>query len=66
MATVPSLISAEEVNGLLPGGLSATQTQVDAMASALRQECGWHIPPVVTETVVLDSEGNATLQLPTG
>lgn len=66
MVTVPPLISAEAVNGLLPGGLSVTQAQVDAMASALRHECGWHIAPVVEETVILDSEGNATLRLPTG
>lgn len=59
------LITAAEVNALLPGGASVTQAQVTAIAEAIQLECGWHIAPVLEETVVLDSEGTSVLKLPT-
>jgi hypothetical protein len=33
---------------------------------AIRLWCGWHVAPVIEETVTLDSEGSASLRLPTG
>lgn len=33
--------------------------------SLARDYCGWHIAPVVTETVRLDSDGSELLRLPT-
>lgn len=38
---------------------------VDAANWAVRNHCGWHIAPVVTETVEFDTWGERVLQLPT-
>lgn len=59
------LITATEVNALLPGGASVTQDQVDTIAEGIRLECGWHIAPVITETIKVDSDGTSVLRLPT-
>ena len=46
-------------------------TQVDpafwmrAAQAAVRRECGWHVAPVITETLVLDGQGGKLLLLPT-
>lgn len=46
------------------------QTQVDpafwlnAANAAVRRECGWHVAPVITETLTLDGRGGPTLLLP--
>lgn len=57
MAIEP-LASAEEVGGTL------TQGQIDRAASAIRAACGWHIAPVVTETIIVNSDGSQDLLLP--
>lgn len=33
--------------------------------TAIRAYCGWHIAPVITETLVLDGTGTRSFQLPT-
>lgn len=46
------------------------QTQVDpafwlrAANAAVRRECGWHVAPVITETLTLDGRGGTRLLLP--
>ena len=42
-----------------------TQRQLDAALAAARRYCGWHVTPVVTETVTLDGTGGRLLALPT-
>jgi len=37
-----------------------------AATAAIRLWCGWHIAPVITETLALDGEGSASLNLPSG
>lgn len=37
---------------------------IKGAADALRLWCGWHVTPVITETLVLDGEGSASLALP--
>lgn len=50
----------------LPTGAGApTAADLEAMSDSIRQYCGWHIAPVVHETITLDSNGAATLVLPT-
>lgn len=58
------LVTAEQVNAVLPGGASVTQGQIDALSTGIRNECGWHIAPSITETITLDSEGGNLLRLP--
>lgn len=36
----------------------------DAATQAIRDYCGWHVAPVVTETLTLDGTGTGTLLLP--
>ena len=59
------MVSAVEVNALLPPGASLSQEAVDAVVAAIQAECGWHIAPSKTETIYVDSLGGPTLQLPT-
>lgn len=49
----------EPFGGLLP------PAKVEAAAAQVRALCGWHIAPVITETVHVDSEGGTLLVLPT-
>ena len=35
-----------------------------AATNAIRKECGWHVAPVITETLVLDGRGGDALLLP--
>lgn len=46
-------------------GAPFAQSVVDAAVSALRLAAGWHIAPIVTETVLLDTSGGTVLHLPT-
>lgn len=38
---------------------------LNGATAAVRRYCGWHIAPVVAETVTVDGPGGANLQLPT-
>ena len=43
-----------------------TQRQLDAALAAVRNYCGWHVTPVLTnEQITLDGPGGPTLMLPT-
>jgi hypothetical protein len=37
-----------------------------AASASIRQHCGWHVYPVLTETIILDGSGSSVLLLPTG
>lgn len=60
---------AEPLPALLADPAAASQTtDEDALAYAsaiVREYCGWHIAPSLTEARVLDSDGSAVLLLPT-
>jgi hypothetical protein len=43
---------------------SPSQTRLDQAVSNIRAACGWHIAPVLTETVTLDGPGRSVLLLP--
>lgn len=38
---------------------------IDGATAAVRRYCGWHIAPVMTETITLDGPGGHVLTLPT-
>lgn len=50
----------------------SASTQIDsafwlnAAHGAVRRECGWHVAPVIEETLVLDGSGGDALLLPSG
>jgi hypothetical protein len=58
------------VAGVTTPPIVTGQTQVDpafwlnAANAAVRRECGWHVAPVITETLTLDGRGGTRLLLP--
>lgn len=54
--TIPNLVDAQtQVN---------PQFWLNAANQSVRRFCGWHVAPVITETLVLDGSGGRTLLLP--
>jgi hypothetical protein len=48
-----------------PSMMSGTPlTPIEAAQAAVRGYCGWHVAPVVTETLTLDGHGDKRLLLP--
>lgn len=39
---------------------------IAAATDAIRLWCGWHVAPVITETLTLDGEGSPSLRIPSG
>lgn len=58
----PQLVSSEDLVNF-PGAPFASST-ISAAASQVRRICGWHIAPLLTETIVLDHDGGPVLHLP--
>ncbi|WP_145941748.1 hypothetical protein [Corynebacterium glyciniphilum] len=44
---------------------TATEEQIDRAVASVRSLCGWHVWPVRTETLRLDTAGDTLLTLPT-
>lgn len=68
MATLPPLLTPEEFSAGTKGKIAANDPRLPALlggaSAAVRRYCGWHVTPVLTETVVLDGPGGSLLQLP--
>ncbi|MBF4628898.1 hypothetical protein [Curtobacterium flaccumfaciens] len=47
-------------------GQRDAQFWLDAAQGAVRRYCGWHVAPVITETIRLDGTGQRTLLVPSG
>lgn len=47
-------------------GPRSPQFWLDAAQGAVRRFCGWHVAPVITETIRLDGTGQRTLLIPSG
>lgn len=58
------LISLPELEARL-GGMGVTQVYVDGVSAAIRSYCGWHVAPVLEQTLVVDGSGGSVLNLPT-
>lgn len=48
-------------NGALP---DSPQFWLDAAHAAVRRFCGWHVAPVITESLTLDGNGSRSILLP--
>lgn len=59
----PSMIDVSELSGF-PGAEGFTQEMVEVAVAAIRADAGWHIAPVVTETVTVFGDGRRSLFLP--
>jgi hypothetical protein len=54
--TIPAIVTADtQVNPAF---------WLNAANAAVRRECGWHVAPVITETLTLDGKGGTSLLLP--
>ncbi|MFB7798938.1 Gp19/Gp15/Gp42 family protein [Isoptericola sp. NPDC056134] len=63
------LLTAAEFSAGTGGKIAADDPRVqkllDGATRAIRRYCGWHVAPVLTETVKLDGPGGSLLRLPT-
>lgn len=55
---------SDYTQGRLASGDATTKILNRALAAA-RRYCGWHVSPVLTQTIVIDGPGGLLLQLPT-
>lgn len=66
---LPPFITPQALSDYTQGKVLATDPRVPGLlegaSAAVRRLCGWHIYPVVTETVRLDGPGGRELALPT-
>lgn len=61
--TIGPLLYASELDGF--AGAPFTDVAVGAVGERIRDACHWHVAPVVTETLTVDSRGGTVLALPT-
>lgn len=47
-----------------PGSVMTHDRALEAATGVIRQYCGWHVTPSITETLVLDGNGGEVVQLP--
>lgn len=69
MATLPPLLTTTEFSAGTKGKVSADDPRlpqlIEGASTAIRRYCGWHVTPVVEETITLDGAGGSLLLLPT-
>ncbi|MFF1555619.1 hypothetical protein ACFVX3_31840 [Rhodococcus erythropolis] len=58
------LIGIEEFTALM-AGTALEEWRLNVASGAVRSYCGWHVAPVLEETVTLDGDGGTVLILPT-
>ncbi|PHP52590.1 hypothetical protein [Actinomyces ruminis] len=66
---LPPLAEPQQLANYTAGAITASdpraKTLLEAASEAARRYCGWHIAPVITETLVLDGSGSDIIELPT-
>lgn len=66
---MPEQLLPFDVEQYTRGRLSQTDPEttrlLDAALARARRYCGWHVSPVITETITLDGHGDRFLPLPT-
>ncbi|QRI45417.1 head-to-tail adaptor [Arthrobacter phage Leona] len=67
---LPPLVTAAEFSAWTGGKVPATDPRVEPLlagaSAGIRRYCGWHIAPVLEETLAGDGPGGRILLLPTG
>lgn len=56
---------AAYTGGRLSATDSETQRMLNAALAALRQYCGWHVTPVISDTMTIDGNGLTDITIPT-
>lgn len=66
--TLPLLVTAEQVADASNGEIAEDDSRLSAACAgasdAIRRKCGWHVVPMVRETVKVDYEGGKVVDLP--
>ena len=60
----PEVVSSLS-GGLVPASTPGLQQMIDSALASIRRICGWHVFPVVDETITVDAFGGELLRLPT-
>lgn len=60
---LPALVQPGDLVGLAGGPFS--DASVRSASEQIRALCGWHVAPVISETLTLDSHGGKVVWLPT-
>jgi len=67
---LPELVTAADVAAASMGKVSPADPRLPALVAGasdgVRLACGWHVAPVVRQTLVLDGTGGSVMQLPSG
>lgn len=58
------LISFDDLQERL-SGTGVTEAYVEGVSTAIRNYCGWHVAPVISEKLTVDGHGGKVLNLPT-
>ncbi|MCR2051815.1 hypothetical protein NSA19_02890 [Actinomyces bowdenii] len=68
MSDAPEIVTAADVAAASGGKVAQADPRLPALikgaTDGIRLLCGWHIAPVVEETLILDGNGGAVMQLP--
>ena len=66
----PDLMTAADVAAASKGQVSAADPRLPALiaaaSQAVRDRCGWHVTPVVSETLTVDGTGGVLLDVRSG
>lgn len=69
VATLPPLLSATDFAARSDGRVESDDPRLEPLlagaSAGIRRYCGWHIGPVVEETIRVDGSGSPVLVLPT-
>ncbi|MDO5049996.1 MAG: hypothetical protein Q4D87_08970 [Actinomycetaceae bacterium] len=69
MSELPDFITGADIikasGGRLTVPLDVAGDMAKGVTAMIRRYCGWHVAPVVEETLVLDYDGGGVLTLPT-
>lgn len=64
------IVTPEQVAQASGGKISSQDSRlpslIEGATDGIRLACGWHVTPVITETLTLDGTGGQVMQLPSG
>ena len=64
------IVTPEQVAQASGGKISSQDSRlpslIEGATDGIRLACGWHVTPVITETLTLDGTGGPVMQLPSG
>ena len=68
MSDAPEIVTVTDVAAASGGKVSPSDPRLPALirgaTDGIRLLCGWHIAPIIEETLILDGNGGTVMQLP--